>query len=81
LSQLEGNTKIEGFEYSAAWAFDFHATMLQLTLNNGLAQLTLLRSEVFEQKLPPQSTFEALMEALQNTYLSAHYKIVLIAIL
>jgi len=64
-------------KYSINNSYDLFATLLQLYLNYGLPHDG-HSTEKFERDLPPQQTFETLIDTLNNPYLKKHVKLVTI---
>ena len=61
-------------------SYELSASLIQLLMNYGLPNEDHSTSK-FEKLLPPQYTFEVLIEALTNQYLSKHIKIMVINVM
>jgi hypothetical protein len=70
----KGFVEVEGLQYSIYKAYEFTSTVVLLSMNIALITST-FKSEQFEKDLPPQYTFEILIETLSNSFVPKDVKI------
>ena len=78
--KLKGFVEVEGLQYSIHKAYEFTATVVLLSTNPALVTPT-FKSEQFEKDLPPQYTFEILIETLSNSFVPKDVKIQVVEIM
>lgn len=78
--KAKGFVEVEGLQYNIHKAYEFTATVVLLSTNPALATPT-FKSEQFEKDLPPQYTFEILIETLSNSFVPKDVKIQVVEIM